>query len=335
MAVGHNVSPLGHLSRSTAAAELRRFLEVTVGNFPALGAVWQALATPGKLLGSGDGFAWGMLPLLICDDLGMDVLLVLPLSTATECFIAALDVLDDLEDEDACDALWHSCGRATATNVATLLLFLYQRSLAGLIDQGHGQSSVVAVQRIYADAGNTACGGQQQDLNGSSQDEAAYLQMVTRKTGSLTEGICRAAATLATDQQNAIDRYAQVGLNLGIAMQIANDVAAIATERDRNDLIRGKHELSLLFALATAPAQHREWLETLLRRTRSEEGDASDVDRLRSVLQGTGAFHYALLVADVYWERAVVGLRPGPLRELVELARGWQSKPVLDESHAD
>jgi len=289
----------GH-GREAAEADLRRFVEDEASDFPALLAVWQALGTRGKLLGSRDTFAWGMLPLLICEELGMESLRVLPLSTATECFISALDVLDDLEDEDAHDALWRSCGRATAMNVATLLLFLYQKALAGIIDLGHDRFSVVAVQRIYAAAGSRACGGQQQDLDGSAQEEDEYLGMVARKTGSLTQGICRAAATLATSDQTVIDRYAELGLNLGIAIQIANDVAAIATEEDRNDLMRGKKELSLLFALASAPVEQREWMEELLQRVRGIDIDSAGIGRLRGVLEATGAFHYALLVADVY-----------------------------------
>lgn len=320
-------------AREAAAAGLRRFIEDETSDFPALGAVWQALRTRGKLLGAASGFAWGLLPLVVCEELGMDPLLALPLSTAAECFIAALDVLDDLEDEDTHDALWRSYGRATATNVATLLLFLYQRAVAALITLGHHPSSVVAVQRIFAEAGNRACGGQQRDLDGSAHEEEAYLEMIARKTGSLTQGICRAAATLAADGGLAIDRYADLGLNLGIAMQIANDVAAIATERDRNDLARGKQELSLLFALSTVPREHREWLEGLLRRARDREGSDPDIERLRSVLETTGAFHYALLVADVHWERALAGLDPGPLRRLVETMRGWE--PVSPTGDGD
>jgi len=317
----------GH-GREAAEADLRRFVEDEAGEFPAILAVWQALGTRGKLLGSRDSFAWGMLPLLICGELGMESPRALPLSTATECFIAALDVLDDLEDEDALDALWRSCGRATATNVATLLLFLYQRALAGLVDLCHDPSLVSAVQRIYATAGIRACAGQQQDLDGSAQDEDQYLGMVARKTGSLTQGICRAAATLATSDQTVIDRYAELGLNLGIAMQIANDVAAIATEEDRNDLMGGKKELSLLFALASAPAEQRGWLEALLERARASKIDPPDLDRLRGMLQATGAFHYALLVADVYWERALAGLSSSPLRGLVETMRSWEAEPM-------
>lgn len=320
--------------RGAAEADLRRFIEEEAANFPAICAVWQALEARGKLLGLQGAFAWGMLPLLLCEELGMDPLRALPLSTATECFIAALDVLDDLEDEDAGDALWRSCGRATAANVATLLLFLNQRALARLIDLGHDPSLTVAMERIYAQAGSLACCGQQQDLDGGACDEDGYLGMVARKTGSLTQGICRAAATLVTDDGLAIERYADLGLNLGIAMQIANDVAAIATERDRNDLVRCKQELSLLFALATVPGEHREWLEVLLRQARGRQGDNPDIDRLRSVLEATGAFHYALLVADVYWERALAGLDSGPLRGLVETMRGWEPESSIGDGHA-
>jgi hypothetical protein len=65
-----------------------------------------------------------------------------------------------------------------------------------------------------------------------------------------------------------------------------------------------------------------------LERARASKIDPPDLDRLRGMLQATGAFHYALLVADVYWERALAGLSSSPLRGLVETMRSWEAEPM-------
>ncbi len=91
--------------REAAAAELRHFITKQGADFPALDWVWRSLQTRGKLLAAEDGFAWGMLPVLVCQAAGGDPRPALPVGVALECLIAATDILDDIEDGDAADAL--------------------------------------------------------------------------------------------------------------------------------------------------------------------------------------------------------------------------------------
>ena len=111
-----------------AAAELRKFVEVECSEFAAQHWLLRALDSRGKLLSGRPEIAWGVLPILVCDAVGGDPLCAIPISMATECFISAADVFDDIEDADASDSLWRACGIATAVNVATLLLLLTNRS---------------------------------------------------------------------------------------------------------------------------------------------------------------------------------------------------------------
>jgi hypothetical protein len=91
--------------------------------------VRQVLSVPGKLLGPDEGFTWGLLPLLVCEAAGGDPRRGLSLGAAFDCFIAAADIFDDIQDDDDDAGLQRTAGPATAINVAAFLLFLSQHTL--------------------------------------------------------------------------------------------------------------------------------------------------------------------------------------------------------------
>jgi len=315
-----------------AVAELRRFVEDEGTQFPALPWVWRALEARGKLLAQGEGFCWGVLPLLVCEAAGGNPQRALPLSIALECLIAAVDTFDDVQDGDAPDGLWRACGIATATNVATLLLFLTQRALGRLLEQDIPIATVAEIAQLFAAAGVQACSGQQRDLDesvGSEGDEAAYLVTIALKSGALVECACRAGALLGVAAPTAVAAYAQCGLNMGMALQIANDIAGASWDSaDRSDLRVGKRTLPLLFALECAPQVLRADLGALVRPERREDLTPEESAWVRHHLAATGALHYASTVADLYWEQALSCLESAgcgaesPLRILVTDLQG-------------
>lgn len=318
--------------RQAAVADLRRFIEEEGASFPAIDLVWQVLRAQGKLLAEGDGFSWGLLPLLVCEAAGGDPRPALPLSTAAECFISAADTLDDVQDRDTRDGLWRTCGVATATNVSALLFFLAQLALGRLATLGMSDGRALEVIHAFAAAGARGCGGQQVDLGqGMARDidEAEYLAMIEAKSASLVECLCRSGAIVAGAQPAEIEVFARFGLSVGMALQLANDIAAASAERaDRNDLRLGKLSLPMLFALERGPEPLGDELAGLLRRGRRGRLRPGDVGQVRRLLAASGALHYAVAIVDVYWERALSYLdriesgRTSHLRDLVARMRG-------------
>jgi len=295
--------------RQEAADELRWFIADEGKDFPAIEWVWRALRTRGKLLADEEGFAWGLLPLLVCADAGGDPRQAFPFAVAVECLIAATDILDDVQDGDSADGLWRACGLATATNVATLLLFLSQLALGRLVQRGVSGETVAAIVRLFGGAGARACAGQQRDLDaarGAEIDEDTYLATSALKSASLVECACRAGAILGRGTPEAVDASAQFGVNVGMALQINNDVAGASSESaDRNDLRTGKRTLPMIFALEHAPASSRADLGAILLSGRQEDLCPAEIDRVRQFLAATGALQYAVVVADLYWEHAM------------------------------
>ncbi|MGH2443344.1 MAG: polyprenyl synthetase family protein [Chloroflexota bacterium] len=295
------------IERERATHYLQQFIGEESAGFTGLPYVWLALRRRGKLLSARDGFAWGMVPVLIGAAVEAETAVSFALSAAVECLMAALDILDDIEDGDGDDALWHVCGIPTATNVATMLLFLSQRAIARVEGCGLAAGHPGTIGGALSAACIRACMGQQRDLdqdNSGTMDDAGYLAVIADKSASLVGEICRVAAVIGHDQTH-IEAYASFGFNLGMAMQIRNDMVGVSSEEEsRNDLRTGKRTLATLFATDCAVPSLRDEAARLLHPSRGDLAP-SDVHRLRRILDSSGALHYSSVVADVYWERAL------------------------------
>jgi geranylgeranyl pyrophosphate synthase len=249
------------------------------------------------------------------------------LAAAAECLIAATDVFDDVQDGDAPDGLEPACGLPTATNVGMFLLFLAQLAVARLAERGVAANIQAEVGRVLAAAGARACAGQQRDLDqdGRLLDEAGYLDMLSQKSGALVEGLCRAAAVLAGAEPERMHAYARFGRQLGMALQLGNDLRAVVdAASEQADVVRVKRTLPLLFALEQAPVATRQFM---LAANAGGLGPA-DTARLRALLSESGGVLYASVVTEVCWEHAWACLEEAhcadasQLRELVVSMRG-------------
>ena len=305
--------------RRQAAEELQQLLNGEGSSFPGLNWVRLSLQTRGKLL-SGDnrGFAWGLVPLLVIDAAGGDPRAGLPLAAAAECLVAASDVLDDVEDGDCAIGLERVCGIPTAINVGTFLTFMAHVAIHRLTSLGFQADVVRDVGCVLATAAARACGGQQRDIdqNEALLTESGYLEMVEAKSGAIVEGLCRAAAIVAGASTEAIERYAQFGRNLGIALQVSNDVRAVSIQQNqRNDVAAVKRTLPLAFALEHAPALAHEFVAA------AHEGRlaAHDAQRLSDLMHTSGGVLYSSVVADVYFEEAAACLDKADCAEQTQL----------------
>jgi geranylgeranyl diphosphate synthase type I len=297
-----------------AAATLRAFITEEAATFPALGWVWEALVARGKLLAGRGGFCWGMTPSLVCEAAGGDPTRAVPAGVALECLIAAVDILDDIEDDDAPDALWRRCGLPTAANIATLLLFLAPRATSRLARHGLPPATVDEVAQVFARAGVLACTGQQHDLDpdgGRALDEEAYLAVCELKAGALVEAGCRAGALVAGAAPAVVEAFGAFGRQLGVAMQVGNDLIAIDGEQAaRGDLAAAKRTLPLVFALGYGPESARREIAALVARIDRGQAAAEEASRLRRLILDCGGVEYSRLAADIAWERAVAALEP-------------------------
>ena len=100
--------------------------------------------------------------------------------------------------------------------------------------------------------------------------EAQYMTIIERKTAVLIQGACRCGAILAQASEERENALADFGYHVGMAFQMADDLldyTATADQLGKNpgaDLREGKLTLPVIYSLARAVPEDREWMTQLL-----------------------------------------------------------------------
>src|SRR5579875_191301 len=199
-----------------------------------------ALQQPGKLLYSVEqaqatsssyppAGSWALLTFLsaLCVQPTLSLEAVSSVAVALECFICALDLLDDVEDEEQ-TALLQVLGVPRTVNVATALLACSQQLLLAVEHAGIEPARVLTLQGLFQTALLRATGGQHRDLLAEQRSVTELtleecIEIATEKAGSLMALACLAGAVLAQADEQSQSLFAELGTLLGIAHQLDND----------------------------------------------------------------------------------------------------------------
>lgn len=144
------------------------------------------------------------------------------------------------------------------------------------------------VSRAIADATNTVCEGELLQLSHRGNwtlDEAAYFEIIRRKTAALCEVSCRLAARLSAAPGPVVAGLSEYGQKVGVAFQIVDDLLDIVGQERtvgktlRLDMDKGKATLPLIHHLASASPEDRRITLELLASLAAPPGpnDASNV----------------------------------------------------------
>ena len=230
---------------------------------------------------------------------------------------------DDVVDESGLRR-----GRETANavfgNAASVLVgdFLYSRAFQMMVGIGS-----MEVMRILADATNTIAEGevlQLMNVGDAGITQESYLRVIRFKTAKLFEAAGRVGALVSGADAETCDRMARLGMRLGTAFQLVDDVLDYSGDVSRtgknlgDDLSEGKPTLPLLRVLECgSPAQ-----QALVRAAITEPGGA-DFDAIMRAIRETGALEYTASAArDEAAQAAKLldSLKPSPSRQsLLEL----------------
>lgn len=284
MAVGERWRPLSATERDATrrravcahAGALTRSAQLRPANSVVVTA---ALSLPGAVLSDTSDARWAHIVLTCSTAAGGCWEDAVPLATAIELFMTALDLLDDIEDGEE-NELQRDLGPARALNASTGLLFLAHR---GVLD-ALGSTAL----HILLDAGLQACGGQDADLMMSGAGRAVNLdesvQTSADKSAVLVAAICRLGTLSAGANDDVQHLYARFGWHLGLVKQLTNDIAGSRdSAAGKTDRTLGRPTLPLtyaaLYASASAPEPTRD-------------------------LTNRGALYLTWAVADAYRQRA-------------------------------
>ena len=188
-------------------------------------------------------------------------------------------------------------GRRTANemfgNEAAVLVgdYLYSRAFQMMVAVGDSN-----VMRIMADTTNEIAEGEVlQLLNRHNPDttEAAYLEVVYRKTAKLFEAAAQLGAVCANARPHEEEAMARYGRHLGTAYQLIDDVLdyrGLAGETGKNvgdDLAEGKPTLPLIHAMRESSQSDARILHDAI-----ESSDLDAIDAVIAAVESAGSIEY-------------------------------------------
>jgi octaprenyl-diphosphate synthase len=200
-------------------------------------------------------------------------------------------------------------GRKTANalwgNAASVLVgdFLYSRSFQMMVELDR-----MRVMQILADTTNRIAEGevlQLLNIGNPDTDEAAYLNVIERKTAVLFAAATRLGAVLADLPREQEDALARYGLDLGFAFQIADDVLDYVSDAGTlgknvgDDLAEGKPTLPLIQAIARSEPAQAERLRAAIR-----HGGRDALGEVLTAIRVTGALELSRERAHAYAQSA-------------------------------
>lgn len=157
-----------------------------------------------------------------------------------------------------------------------------------------------------------------------SQNETAYMEVISAKTASLFEVSASTAAVLASNDSEVAESAKGYGLNLGIAYQLIDDVLDYSGSITRmgkepgNDLLEGKLTLPVIHALENGSERDAETVRDAFSRrnphlfARVQEavkrGGGLDYTRARAAHYSQKTIDYAMALPDNVFRNALIQL---------------------------
>lgn len=226
---------------------------------------------------------------------GQDRSVALQSVAAVETFILALDILDDLEDQDGSQKLWMEKPVSVSMNGSTGLIML-ATSMLQRVDSS-GQSVACLSQ-----SGMRAVTGQHHDLLESINSEESYFRMIEHKSGSLMALACMVGTLLAKGEDDKLVKA--YSIEFGCAAQLANDLEDALRLDSTNDILYRKRTLPTL-KLLEQEGEEADWLRHYYCEGMTEDAFLERKKEIFEWASTSSAITYSMVKKRVYQLRAI------------------------------
>lgn len=218
------------------------------------------------------------------------------MAAATELIILALDIMDDLQDQDQLGKSWMKCPAPVALNAILALLM-------GVVGEW-GQLQMrdrmlVEVSRIIARAVN----GQQKDVTNSVLSVEDYLRMTQEKSGSLFRLACFMGYSSLDCDGETIEQVQDLADCIGLIHQIQNDMRDLVRWDVKNDLLSKKRTLPVLYLLNVDDPAFRPFKDYYEGRM-SADSLLQQKERFLEMIHDSGCMEYSRVVQSVCLQKA-------------------------------
>ncbi len=212
--------------------------------------------------------------------------------------------------DDVVDGSAMRRGKATANtlwgNQASVLVgdFLYSRVFQMMLKLRDFE-----ILDTLAGATNAMVSGELQQLmnrHNPTITEDDYLNVVYYKTATLFETASKLGAVISNQSQKIIDAMSQYGKCLGTAFQLIDDLLDYNGNTETigknigDDLAEGKMTMPLIHALQHGTTEQQQVIKQAI-----AEGQATDIQKLKSAIESTHAIDYTQQRAAQYVQEAL------------------------------
>lgn len=146
-----------------------------------------------------------------------------------------------------------------------------------------------------------------------NMDEEYYFKVISEKTASLIACCCQCGAVSATDDEELHQLMYEIGMDLGIAFQIKDDLFDYGIDDVgkplRNDIQERKVTLPFIKALEGASFTKRTHIRYLMRKRKKK---TKDIETIVSFVHEQGGIEYGQKIMNGYVEQATEKLNTLP-----------------------
>jgi competence protein ComQ len=253
------------------------------------------------------GFPFGNLAILHYQMFGGNNKDIYKAAAAIEMMMLSTDIFDDLQDQDNKSVPWREVNQAVSMNVAAGLLILSTMLLEAT---SFPVENKTAALHNFNSQVIKAVNGQHLDITNSVNSENECLQMIKLKSASLLVCACVIGAVSANkDYGEMVGSYAE---DIGIVAQIKNDITDTCDWEGKNDLIRRKKTLPLLF-LNTSREPKTQIIRDYYAGRLNENDIYKHKDEITNIILKSGAYEYASVILRVHQLQALEKIEQLPV----------------------
>ncbi len=132
-------------------------------------------------------------------------------------------------------------------------------------------------------------------------DEKTYFDIIEKKTASLISSCCKIAAISVTSDSNQIQKISKLGMYIGIAFQIKDDLFDYGKSRIGKprgiDIKQKKLTLPLIYTLNNVEKYERKWIINSLKKRNKTR---TLINQIISLVKERGGLNYAIETMNKY-----------------------------------
>lgn len=235
-------------------------------------------------------------------------------ATMIELLHTATLIHDDVVDEADLRRGFLSINKLWKNKAGVLLGdFLLSKGLLVALDHSEYQ-----LLHVLSDAVKKMSEGELRQLKTSklfNMTEDRYYKIISEKTASLISACCECGAIVATDNQLVISKMRVIGLNIGIAFQIKDDLFDYGLDDvgkpTRNDIQERKVTLPLIKSLEKVSKLQQ---ISIMRLMKKRKKSAEDVDKIVKFVHDNNGLAEAQQAMQNYVDKALEELHQLPVQ---------------------